>query len=135
MLPCPKILFYCIFPYNTLASTSICCSSQGGKMPELVASHSSALDNKLFLGLLWSRQGPRLSIRIVIWILPSDTVSLFGVHKYFSSFLSYFQRVRRQAVYSGDETLRKAPSLKMDFSTICTVVLKIDSTFFQQHDT
>ena len=46
--------------------------------------------------LVLLRQGPRLSIRIVIWILPSDTDTdtdtLFGVHKYFSSFqLAYFK--------------------------------------------
>ena len=45
------------------------------------------------------RQGPRLNVRIVIWILKSDTETLFGVHKYFSSVqFRYFQRLRRQAV-------------------------------------
>ena len=42
-------------------------------------------------------KAPRISIRIVIWILSSDT--FFGDHQYFSYVtISYFQRMRRQAV-------------------------------------
>ena len=41
-----------------------------------MVSHLSSSGHSYALSVLWVRQGPRLSIRIVIWILPSDTHSL-----------------------------------------------------------
>ena len=41
------------------------------------------------------RQNPRLSIRIVIWILSSDTLVIISISHVT---ISYFQRVRRQAI-------------------------------------
>ena len=38
-----------------------------------MVSHLSSSDYSYALSVLWVRQRPRLSIRILIWVLPSDT--------------------------------------------------------------